>query len=132
MGRLVMRAGMAVAVGTFATLLVAAPASAHTISGPRPTNFRTRITSITPDVPGVHVRVVDLGSRLELTNDTDTDVIVRAPEGEPYLRIGPDGVFENLLSPATYLNRSRSGDSAVQPVAAYARPGDPPKWHKVS
>ena len=46
-------------------------------------------------------------ARLELTNDTDTDVIVRATEGEPYLRIGPDGVFENLLSPATYINRTR-------------------------
>ena len=44
---------MAIAVGLLATLLVAAPASAHTISGPRPTNFRTRITSVTPDVPGV-------------------------------------------------------------------------------
>jgi hypothetical protein len=132
MGRFVVRAGMAIAVGLLATLLVAAPASAHTISGPRPTNFRTRITSVTPDVPGVHVRVVDLGSRLELTNDTDVDVIVRAPEGEPYLRIGPDGVFENLLSPATYLNRTRSRDTAVPPEAANARPGDPPKWHKIS
>jgi hypothetical protein len=132
MGRFVVRAGMAIAVGLLAALLVAAPASAHTISGPRPTNFRTRITSVSPDIPGVTVRVVDLGSRLELTNDTDVDVIVRAPEGEPYLRIGPDGVFENLLSPATYLNRTRSGDTAVPPEAANARPGDPPKWHKVS
>ena len=27
-------------------------------------------------------------------------------DDEPYLRVGPHGVFENTRSPATYLNRS--------------------------
>jgi hypothetical protein len=115
------------AVATLAT-----PASAHTISGPRPSNYRTRITSITPRIPGVRVTVVDLGSKLQLTNRTDTDVIVLGYEAEPYLKVGPSGVYENLRSSATYLNRTRSGQTVVPPEAANASPTDPPKWHKIS
>ena len=53
-----------------------APASAHTITGPRPTNYRTTLESITPRVPGLSVHVVDLGNKLELTNRTSHDVVV--------------------------------------------------------
>ena len=92
---------------------LATPASAHTISGPRPSNYRTRISSVTPDIPGVRMSVVDLGSKLQLTNDTNTDVIVLDAEGANYLKVGPTGVYENLLSTATYLNRTRSGQTTA-------------------
>ena len=58
------------------------------------------------------MRVVDLGNKLELTNRTRTDIVVLGYDGEPYLRVGPRGVYENLRSPATYLNRTRVGHDA--------------------
>ncbi len=51
-------------------------------------------------------------------------------EGEPYLRVGPRGVFENVHSPATYLNVS-----ATNPPSTLPRTADPaaaPEWRKVS
>jgi hypothetical protein len=121
--------GLLVVAGVAA---LATPASAHTISGPRPSNYRTRIASVTPEIPGVRVTVVDLGSKLQLTNHTNTDVIVLGYEGEQYLKVGPSGVYENLLSPATYLNRTRNGQTTIPPEAANAQPGAQPKWHKTS
>ena len=59
-------------------------------------------------------------------------------DGEPYLRVGPNGVFENIRSPATYLNRSttitgappKSADAKASPRVAHAcRPGTTASWH---
>jgi hypothetical protein len=110
--------------------LVATPADAHTISGPRPTNYRSRIVSVTPPAPGVHVRIVDLGARAELSNDTKTDVIVLGADKEPYLRVGPGGVFENLHSASTYVNRTLKG--GIIPRDVDTNPKLPPDWHKIS
>jgi hypothetical protein len=108
------------------------PAMAHTVSGPRPTNYRTTVQSVTPRVAGVHVRVIDLGNKLELTNGSATDLFVLGYDGEPYLRIGPRGVYENLRSPATYLNRTRAGTTPVPDIALHARPSTAPRWHRMS
>lgn len=115
-------------------LLVAAtpsPAAAHGVGGVEPSNYRTRVTSIDPSVAGVVVRPVDLGTRLELTNRGATDVVVLGYDGEPYLRVGPRGVFENTRSPATYLNRTLRVDEASEPVPATADPDAPPRWRRV-
>lgn len=129
------RAG-AVAVAMFAALAIVvampAPASAHPVSGPRPTNYRTSLDAITPRFPGVDVRVVDLGNKLELTNRTPTDMLVLGYDREPYLRVGPRGVYENLRSPTTYLNRDRAGTTPVPAIAREARASTPPRWHRVS
>ena len=111
---------------------IPAPATAHTVSGPRPTNYRTTLRSVTPQVPGVQVRVVDLGNKLELTNRTATDLIVLGYDGEPYLRIGPRGVYENLRSAATYLNRTRAGTPPVPDIARTASAATAPRWDRVS
>lgn len=133
-GRPAMRAGLArvavvVAAVLAALLLAAAPAAAHTVSGVGATNFRTTITGVTPEVPGMRLTVVENGSRLQLRNDTTTAVVVRGYEGEPYARIGPDGVFLNDNSPATYLNANRYSTITVP---ARADPKAPPAWRKVS
>jgi hypothetical protein len=131
---MVRRAGAAVVVIVAAiAVVVATPgaASAHTASGPRPTDFRTTLRSISPHVAGVDVRVVDLGNKLELTNRTAIDVVVLGYAGEPYLRIGPRGVYENLRSPAAYLNRTRAGTTDVPGIASSARASTPPRWHQV-
>ena len=48
--------------------------------------------------------------------------------GEPYLRVGPAGVFENRRSPATYLNRARV-NPAPPPLDASA--DAPPSWRRI-
>jgi hypothetical protein len=58
-------------------------------------------------------------------------VTVLGYNSEPYLRVGPKGVFQNLNSPATYLNRTRAGATPIPP----GLPTDPsaaPRWQKVS
>ena len=124
--RIAIVAGVAIVVA----LLAAAPASAHSISGPKPTNYRSRVLSITPEVPGVTARIVDIGAKIELTNRTDTDVTVLGYEDEPYLRIGPEGVFENVHSQATYINRTRQGGSP--PPDVDTSPTAKPEWKKIS
>src|SRR5699024_6824010 len=46
---------------------------------------------------------------------------------EPYLRVGPAGVFENRSSPAVALNRTR-----VPTGRARSGPIGPPRWVRVS
>ncbi|MDQ1477210.1 MAG: hypothetical protein QOE62_2439 [Actinomycetota bacterium] len=124
---------LAVNVAAIAVVVAgSSPAMAHTVSGPRPTNYRTTVQSVTPRVAGVHVRVVDLGNKLELTNGSASDLFVLGYDGEPYLRIGPSGVYENLRSPATYLNRTRAGTTPVPDIARHARASTAPRWHRMS
>ncbi|HEY7137912.1 MAG TPA: hypothetical protein VIB48_22845 [Acidimicrobiia bacterium] len=119
-----------VAVATVATLVVsAAPAWAHGVSGVQPTNYRTTVSGVTPPVDGITVRAVDLGGKLQLTNRSGTDVVVLGYQNEPYLRVGPRGVFENTRSPAVFLNRT-TVPSAAAPKRYDA--SAPPVWHKVS
>jgi hypothetical protein len=103
------------AVGALLVVL-APPALAHG-RGSDATNFDSRITAV-PDLPGVTWRVYGGDELLGVENRTDQELVVLGYEGEPYLRIGPDGVWENQRSPATYLNRDRFGQVAVPPDAA--------------
>jgi len=126
-----MRRIVLVATATLVWLgVAAAPASAHSVSGVSGTNFKTTLGSVTPALPGLNVKVVEAGSRLEVENRTGQELIVLGYKGEPYLRIGPDGVFENKLSPATYLNKSRKGGTPTE-AAEKAKVGDT-DWAKVS
>lgn len=125
---LLTRAGLVLAGALTATLAAAAPAAAHGADAPDGTDYRTAVTAVTPARPGLSVRVVEAGARLELTNTGDRDVQVLGYSGEPSLRIGPDGVYENLRSPATYLNRTIAGDARL-PVGA--DPAAAPDWRRV-
>jgi hypothetical protein len=105
----------------------AAPALAHTVSGEGATNFRTDLLRVEAPA-GVRVDVVENGSRLELVNDTGAEVLVPGYSGEPYLRVGPDGVFVNESSPAFYLNSQRR--NAVVPAGVSAEKA--PSWRRES
>lgn len=120
-----------VALGVVVGLVLgtAAPAAAHSVSGVSSTNYLTTLEGITPETPGIEARVVEKGSRIELTNTNEADVVVLGYEDEPYLRIGPDGVFENQRSPATYLNQDRTGS---QSGGENADPEAPPEWERLS
>jgi len=116
-------------IGVLAAALPAAPALAHEVGGVAATNFRTTLSALVPAVAGVSLRVIENGSRLELRNDTATEVIVEGYGGEPYARVGRDGVYLNDNSPATFLNVDRFSTSTV-PSTADGK--GPPVWRKVA
>src|SRR5947209_10016612 len=117
----VRRTLVAVAIGAGWLVGTAAPAAAHSATGgPISTDWRSTLEAVTPAVTGVRVSVVDLSQRLELSNAGPTEVMVLGYHGEPYLRVGPAGVFENVRSPAHFLNRP--GAAAGAPVPSQADP----------
>ncbi|MEN3611565.1 hypothetical protein AAH979_18650 [Plantactinospora sp. ZYX-F-223] len=125
---LLRRIGIALVAALAGVLGSAAPAAAHAADTPDGTNYRTEVTGVSPALPGLRVRVVEGGARLELENRTGRTVEVLGYAGEPYLEIRPDGVYENTASPATYLNRTLAGDTALP---AGADPTRAPSWRRV-
>ena len=123
----VTRASLLVVILAVAVVFTSAePASAHG-GGVTATNYETRLLHVSTHVPGLTVRVIDLGNRIELTNHNRHDVVVVGYDREPYLRVGPRGVFENIRSPAVYLNRTRLGTTHVP---ASADPRARPVWRR--
>ncbi|TCB90131.1 hypothetical protein E0H26_27420 [Micromonospora zingiberis] len=125
---LLTRVGLLLAGTVTALLATAAPAVAHGADAPNGTDYRVEVTAVAPDRPQLRVRVIEAGARLELTNTGDEPVEVIGYSGEPYLRVGPDGVYENTRSPATYLNRTIVGDTVLP---AEADPAAEPQWRRV-
>ena len=112
-----------------AVLAPATPAFAHAGDTPDATAYRTTVTAITAPEQGLRVRTVEAGARLELTNDTGHAIEVLGYSGEPYLEVRPDGTWQNVNSPAAYVNETLAGDT---PVPASADPTAPPAWRKLS
>jgi hypothetical protein len=118
-------------------VIAAPPAYAHGVGGVQPRNYETTLLRVQPRVAGVELTVVDLGDNLQLRNTSGNDVLVLGYDSEPYLRVGPRGVFENRRSPATYLNRSRiptskppkSADASATPVWHQLSSGTTATWH---
>lgn len=132
-GLLVRAVAATVAVIVVALLLVvatAAPASAHGVGGLQPTNYETRVTGIQPPVAGIHVRAIDLTDIIELRNDSAHEVTVLGYQREPYLRIGPNGTFENERSPAVFLNRTTIPQREAPHDQFDAKAT--PRWRKIS
>ncbi|MBB5870128.1 uncharacterized membrane protein YhaH (DUF805 family) [Allocatelliglobosispora scoriae] len=117
-------ASAGIALGAAAT-----PAAAHGADAPDATNYRTTMTSMSPVTPGLEVKVIEAGARLQLTSTLPAKVEVLGYEGEPYLEVRPDGVYENVNSPAVYINANLTG--GVEPPAN-ANPTSPPQWRKLS
>jgi len=118
----------ALLLALFAVVLVAPPAGAHSLGGVEPGNYRTRVLAVRPPVPGLSVEVVDAGTRLRLVNTGPTDVVVLGYQAEPWLRVGPRGVFENSRSPTVAMAGPRRADS---PAPAAADPAAPASWRQV-
>lgn len=122
------RALLATGALMLAGVVVAPAAGAHSTSGPPASDFSTHLRGIRPSTPGVEARVDPDGERIALTvTAPGTTVVVSGYSDEPYLRIGPAGVYENRSSPAVRLNRSR-----VPTGAAPEGPIRPPRWVRVS
>jgi hypothetical protein len=120
---------LVVLLAVLSSLAVPGPASAHVGGEAAGSDFDGRVLSMTPDVPGLSVRVLQFGDELELVNETGTEVLVPGYSDEPYLRIGPEGVWRNARSPATYINLDRFGrvDLPGDADAAAA-----PDWVRIS
>lgn len=110
-----------------AVLAPATPAFAHGGDIAGATAYRTEVVSITLD--GVDARTVETGARLELSNNSGHSVEILGYSGEPYLDVRPDGTWQNVNSPASYVNETLTFDAAVP---ANADPTAPPSWRKIS
>jgi hypothetical protein len=96
----------------------------------RPTEFESVVVGLEPPVTGVEARVLGGDSFLQVTADPGTAVDVPGYEGEPYIRIDPDGtVSVNRNSPAYWLNADRYGQA---PVPANVSRDRPPAWEQVA
>ncbi|MEV4136159.1 hypothetical protein AB0J72_28815 [Dactylosporangium sp. NPDC049742] len=117
------RTALAVVLGVLAALGYVAPAGAHGADAPAAVDYVVRVDSVSE--PGVTVRAVEGGARLELRSASDRTVVVLGMQGEPFLRISGDGVAENRGSPTWAASRSLTG--TVKGAASAA-----PQWHQVS
>lgn len=115
--------------GVGVALMSTTPAWAHGADAPSGTDYRTEVTAVVPALPGVTVRTVEAGARLSLENRSASVVEVLGYDGEPYLEVRPDGVYQNVHSPAVYRNATLSGEADLPPQAD---PAQPPSWEKVS
>src|SRR5215218_1770765 len=118
----------ALLLALFAVVLVAPPVGAHPLGGVQSSNYQARVLAVRPPVPGLTVAVVDAGSRLRLVNTGPRDVVVLGYQLEPWLRVGPRGVFENSRSPTLQMAGPRRADS---PPPAAVDPGAPTSWRQV-
>jgi hypothetical protein len=120
------RLAVAGAVGLATLVLSAAPAAADP---PGPTDYRSEIDVVTPDVDGITASIVGGDGFLMLEVDEGTTVEVEGYSGEPYLRFGEDGtVEENQASAATYLNEARTRTDADRDYD----PDAEPEWETVA
>lgn len=120
-------------------LTQAVPAYGHGGGGTDATNFLSTITGVEmagPDgkpagkasINGVEWKVIAGDAMLQVENRNGSELRIPGYTGEPYLRIGPDGVQINRNSPATYLNEGRFGGQVPSGVSGEAEP----RWEKVA
>ncbi|MGZ4688574.1 MAG: hypothetical protein ACXWAY_03030 [Acidimicrobiia bacterium] len=120
------------AAGLVIVFLVAtaAPAFAHGVGGLQPTNYETTVSGISPPMAGLHARAIDQGTSIELRNTSRHEVVVLGYQGEPYLRLGPSGTWQNARSPAVFLNRSKVPTHSA-PHGRYDAKAAP-EWKQIS
>jgi hypothetical protein len=98
-------------------------AGAHTVGDiPRSSDYLTNVQQVPP---GVDVRVLDGGDRMQLRRTGAHSVVVVGYDGEPMLRVSDRGVEENRHSPSLYISRTRTGDTVPPPSAT---PHATPDW----
>jgi hypothetical protein len=123
---------MIVGMAAVLLLVLAPPASAHGTGGSvdaPASNYRSRITSVVPEIPGITWSVIDAGTRLEVVNRTKTALVVMGDGGEPFLRIGPAGVEENTRSITAF---RLANPNPSTPIPQEVLEGGTPRWRDVS
>lgn len=84
--------------------------------------------AITPAIAGIRVRVPSTGEDINVANTGSTPLIVYGYQGDQYLKITSHGVWQNKLSPATYLNKEQTIGNLPRDASA----SKPPEWVKIS
>ena len=124
-GPIVRRCAWALGLTVTVLCLAASPAAADPAN---PTNYRSRVTAMTPTTADLAVDIVGGDSFVRLRTN-NADVVVLGYEGEPYLHFTADGnVRENARSPAVVLNQSRYGTTVDERADAKAAP----EWRRVA
>lgn len=120
-----------VALAAALVMSTATPAAAHG-RGSDATNMRSTVTE-PPDVEGLTWQMYGGDELLEVTNDSDTELLIYGygslGDEEEYARVGPDGVFVNANARATYENEDRYADVDIP---ADVDVGGEPVWERVS
>lgn len=110
-------------------LIMSAPgASAHSASNTPASNYVSRVLSVAPANEQFRARIIEAGNRLEVRWLSGPELRIPDYDGFPYLRVGPEGVFENLQSAATYINADRRSATPIPDI----KPEGPPEWRKLS
>ena len=96
----------------------------------RPTNFESVLDTVEPSDTPVELSVVGGDSFLQARAPAGVTVEIPGYDGEPYLRIGADGIVErNRRSPASYLNENRDGSTDGLPDGVSS--SAPPEWERI-
>jgi hypothetical protein len=96
---------------------------------PVPGDYRASVVSVEPAVDGVDVRILGGDAFVEIEVVAGVAVEVPGYQGEPYLRILPDGtVEENRRSPTRWVSQDRYAASPVPPDATVDAE---PQWRVV-
>ncbi len=107
--------------------VAADPAAAD---GAGPTRFESIIDAVEPDLDEVEVSIVGGDAFIQVRAEDGTEVAIAGYDGEPYLRIDPDGsIWENQRSPSVYLNATRGGSGGRFPQGVSS--GAEPEWERV-
>lgn len=118
-------------VALVAGLLAPTIATAHSGAGTA-VDYRTvpegLLDSSGQPLAGAEITVHGGDDRLELRWSGQGELVVLGYADEPYLRIGPDGAFENARSPSVESNRERFG-TVVGSEAADA--SATPEWRRI-
>src|SRR5215218_8525987 len=99
-------------------------AGAHGDAPHRP-GYVSTVSELRPNIVGVLVQVLDGDQRLLLRNWSGRRILILGASWEPYLRFDARGVWENVASPTSALNRPEGG-----PLPATRGAG--PRWRRVS
>lgn len=120
------RFALAALICTGVVVVTGAPAAADPAG---PTHYRSTITAVEGDgADAVSLEVLGGDAFIVLRVQPGTTVEVPGYDGEPYVRIGPDGVVEvNERSPARWLNDARYGAADLE-IPAAADADAPPLW----
>jgi hypothetical protein len=94
-----------------AAVLLAPAAAAHPRAKGYARGFQSRVVAVQPEIAGLDVHVVGDDDRLRLENTSATEVVVLGYDGEPYLRIGPNGARRSRCRDSEPASRARCRES---------------------
>lgn len=108
------------------------PAAAHGPAAEQPeaTNWVSEVVAGARPATGVEISVSAATGQVELVNRSQQVVTVMGYDGSPYLKVGPEGIFENRGSPSVALNHSSHGGGTHQ--TSDSADAASPRWVHVS